>query len=134
MTNELRAFRRELATPSPAATVRARARLEAAIAAERAASTPPRPARRPRVAFAAALVAAVTVLSASAGLLGSGAGPETTPGRPAPDASPSATVGRAGPPDGLLLAAPAEGKDAGMRPGIDRGGWSECGTDGCYLL
>jgi hypothetical protein len=133
MTDELKAFRGELATPSPLAAARARRRLGAAVAAERDARRPRRPAWRTNAALAAAVLTLAALVSATAGLLGHGDSTRATrAGSAAPDID-RFFAPRAGIPDGRLAFAPPEGKDAGTRPRFDTGGWSECGTDGCYL-
>lgn len=139
MTDELRAFRSELASPSLGAEARARRRLDALIADEATlARRRPHSRVRRRAAvcvFAGALLASGLV-GAATGLLRQELGP--------PNASRAEVRGgaagapawrsRSGPPDGLLAALPSlEGKDAGTRPTSDRGGWSECGTSECYL-
>jgi hypothetical protein len=133
MTDELKAFRGELATPSPLAAARARRCLGAALAAERDARRARRPAWRVAAILVAAALCFAALVSATAGLLGhEDATRATRAGSPAPDVSRSFAP-RAGIPDGRLAFAPPEGKDAGTRPRFDSGGWSECGNDGCYL-
>lgn len=139
MTDELRAFRTELGSPAYRAKARARGRLEALIAAEAAgARARPRPrVRRRAAAFAlAGAVLASGLAGAATGLLrqelASSGSARVEAGGGAADAS--VWRFRSGQPDGLLAALPSlEGKDAGMRPTGNRGGWSECGTSECYL-
>jgi hypothetical protein len=133
MIDELKAFRSELATPSPVAAARGRRRLQAALAAERGERRPRRMLGRPAALAAACLLCIAALVAASAGLLGGGETTRATQaGRPAPDAA-RTFAPRAGLPDGRLAFAPPEGKDAGTRPRFDTGGWSECGIGGCYL-
>jgi hypothetical protein len=133
MTDELRTLRAELAIPSRPAAARARRRLEAAVAAERNASRPRRSARRWAALAAACVLSLSALVSASLGLLGGGdATVAVTAERPEPHGTHSFAM-RADAPDGRLTFAPPEGKDAGMRPRTDTGGWSECGINGCYL-
>jgi hypothetical protein len=131
MTDELKAFRSELATPSPAAAARARRRLETRIRAERDAARPRRPVGRIAAVLAAAALGTAALVSATAGLLDDGERTQATRVSRPPDLV-RIYAPRPGLPDGRLTAAPFEGKDAGMRPRFDTGGWSECGIDGCY--
>jgi hypothetical protein len=146
MTDELHAFRAELAAPSPAAKQRALRRLESRIAAGRPARS--EGTRRRRVwtlasGTAAAAACAVVGLIAADGL---GDGRPPAGGRTvAPVADRGWTAGWPGAgrrdeafvrpemPDGVIVALPSlDGRDAGVRPEDDRGGWSECAIDGCY--
>jgi hypothetical protein len=139
MTDELRAFRSGLASPSSRAEARARSRLEALIAAE-AAGARARPRSRVRRRAAAYALAAAVLASglagAATGLLAQGLGSSHSSRVEAEGSAEHRTVWRfrSDQPDGLLAALPSlEGKDAGMRPTSDRGGWSECGITECYL-
>jgi len=146
MTDELHAFRAELAALSPAAKERTRCRLESRIAAHRSA----RPeGTRQRGLWAVASTTAVATACAAVALVASdGLGDGRTPAG-------GTTVARVADrgwtadwaearrraegavrpemPDGLLVALPSlDGRDAGVRPEDDRGGWSECAIGGCY--
>jgi hypothetical protein len=139
VTDELRAFRTELARPSYRAEARARARLEALIAAEATSGRAPERLRVRRRTAVCALAGAILVsglAGAATGLLRQELGSSGPPRVEARGGAADATVGRfrSEQPDGLLAALPSlEGKDAGMRPSSDRGGWSECGSSECYL-
>jgi hypothetical protein len=139
VTDDLRAFRSDLAAASPAARARARRRLEGRIASEvaRGRAIPcSRPLAGTRALTLAGALAASFVLGAATATVwdtGDG-GRDVRVEAPGGVASAAPWRARGGPPDGLLAALPSlEGKDAGTRPTFDRGGWSECGTSECYL-
>jgi hypothetical protein len=139
MSKELHAFRSELAGVSPEAEARVRGRLEARIAAEGRRPATARPRARIGVpALTAALLALAVLVAATALTEGSSPAPEL---RSAARSHPIASEldrGNRGPSrtrraDGLVVALPSlDGRDAGTRPNYDRGGWSECATNGCY--
>lgn len=143
MQHELQAFRQEMADPAAGAEARVRQRLEARIRAEASVREPVRP--RPRAGVPALATGMLVVALALAGAV---AWPEREAGWHAAEGVgakaprlgrhlsernvPGARPGRADA-DGLLLALPSlDGRDAGVRPTHDRGGWSECALDGCY--
>ena len=148
MQHELQAFRRDVADPPSGVEARARRRLKAAIRAESAVR---KPARRRAVGahgLAAAALAVAVVLAAAVAWpqgeerLEAGSGIRIDELRvlaPAPGRHLSERSLRGARParsdaDGLLLALPSlDGREAGLRPPDERGGWSECATRGCYL-
>ena len=147
MTDELRTFRSDLASPSPAVEARVRRRLESRIAAESRAGQEGtwhgRPRRIPLAAGLAATACAAIALVAPGDL---GDGPPSATGSAADRAAGSrwpagwpgpggriAKPARSESPDGLVVSLPSlDGRDAGMRPTDDPGGWSECAISGCY--
>jgi hypothetical protein len=144
MTDELHAFRAELAAPSPAAKERARRRLESRTAGRPARREGTRRRRVWTLASATAAAASAVVALVAADGLGDGrppAGGTTvapvadrgwTAGWPGVGRRNEASV-RPEIPDGVVVALPSlDGRDAGVRPEDDRGGWSECAIDGCY--
>jgi len=139
MSNELQTFRSELAPDSTEAQARARRRLEARIAD--AGRRSPRARPESRIAgsvLAAALLAFAVVVAADGLTKGSGSAPQLQGvAAPHPIASElnlrTRGPSRARRTDGFLVASPSlDGRDAGTRPTYDRGGWSECATNGCY--
>ena len=145
MHDELRTFRQGLEVASPDAEARVRRRLEAAIRSEGADRRPrARAGGRELLVAPAALAVVVAVVSAATVVprpvggvsheVGSLVGEQI--GMSPPHLSERGLrhvrTPRAGDADGALITLPLDGRDAGLPPTYDRGGWSECATSGCY--